>query len=750
MELKIPHSLTFSTNARDIRRYPDTNRFSIPFPNTVRNVVGISMQSMEMNLSQKLVRKEINDRLRFTEGLRLGNELSDSTTIRVQVGTSPSQTVWLPSYLNPILTQTTDGTSKRFTLFRPLGVASGSLQSITTVEDFFLVGYKPNTNAFPMVSFKKLLQTHAITVSADGKELLIADENDLLSIGEPLNKDGGDNVFNCFVYTPPLSTKNVIDTFNSQLDRTVSLYQVTSSQKLYFAWNKESLECIVSKPNALATDCLHALEAIGFNHNQKSRGGGQLLAKRRLPAFDAIVPPGNYDISGMAKQVGLSMNRGALMPISHNGYLMLEMHSSYQQKAVLLWQNERGLLNHKEIPDIAWFKSPYQLEYYLNGLLTEVNVIFEADPEKSTIHSISGRFKFQCVDNTAIGFVMNIRQISAYCASKNITNVSTEATLNLIQLLGFEQQVMPVSADITSTTAIQWPSHPRTWIPIYNQKNPLNNLPEIHQVMVPWMRPDRMFPTFRYVLSIDKKRPSQLTFLTTQDIIVTGNNTFAYDTGNKKITITPNTGLNTAVVTAAVGEPNIYVFRNNDDSTRLPILGYANMFDPVLNKHESGALSSGVGADLLSARCNIVPFGRSSRFGFYHAGVPNTINYRLGVSKEYPLAQKQYISQQFDLRPNHYFFVTLNNIGFTQNTNAVLIQNESDPTKTYEKTILARCVVSAPFVFDRGQSHSLTLAQPVHVNKLDIELLDEDGIHLFQTNKQEISFTFTFMRLIRP
>ena len=86
-ELKVPYNITFSTNARDTQHYPDTNRFVIQLPNMMKNVVGLSMQSMEMNLSQNLIRENVNDRLRFSKGCGWGRRMrrlppSNSSRIR--------------------------------------------------------------------------------------------------------------------------------------------------------------------------------------------------------------------------------------------------------------------------------------------------------------------------------------------------------------------------------------------------------------------------------------------------------------------------------------------------------------------------------------------------------------------------------------------------------------------------------------------------------------------------------------------
>ena len=140
------------------------------------------------------------------------------------------------------------------------------------------------------------------------------------------------------------------------------------------------------------------------------------------------------------------------------------------------------------------------------------------------------------------------------------------------------------------------------------------------------------------------------------------------------------------------------------------------------------------------------------QFSIHYSGIEKSINYRLGVSKNYDFDTQQNLAQQFDLKPNHYFFVVLNNVNFVKPTNSLILA--TDPTdeshaSKYEKEILARCVISAPFVFDRGQSHSVALSQPSNIPSLHIQLLDENGVDFFETNQQEISFTFAFSKLVK-
>ena len=131
-----------------------------------------------------------------------------------------------------------------------------------------------------------------------------------------------------------------------------------------------------------------------------------------------------------------------------------------------------------------------------------------------------------------------------------------------------------------------------------------------------------------------------------------------------------------------------------------------------------------------------------------------TAGYRLGIVRSYPHAAHHLIDQQFDLRPNHYFMVALKNMPNTLPQNTVVVPVGDPDASTGRQQVstlevLARCVVSAPFVFDRGQSHSVTFTQPTTVARIGLKFLDEGGQGLLQTNRQEISFTIGFVRQVR-
>ena len=108
----------------------------------------------------------------------------------------------------------------------------------------------------------------------------------------------------------------------------------------------------------------------------------------------------------------------------------------------------------------------------------------------------------------------------------------------------------------------------------------------------------------------------------------------------------------------------------------------------------------------------------------------------------------------FDMRPEHYFCVVLKNQPYIVNQNLLVVADgDPDPVtgkqRAFAKEVLARCVVSVPFAFDRGQSHSVSFSQPTTIGRIGLQLLSEDGRTLLDTHRQEISFTFGFVRQVR-
>ena len=159
----------------------------------------------------------------------------------------------------------------------------------------------------------------SISVSGDGKSVTINDAAGL-SVGLDSNEDGVTDpsktkVYHCFIYTPPLSVDDVVQTMNSQLDSTVRVSQCASTFKLKLNYSS-LLSCTISHEDISDAE-QHALKSIGFDNQHRGLGG--MLAKRRFPAFDAILPPGNYDISDMTRHL-VGYEPGRVKPVSHNGF----------------------------------------------------------------------------------------------------------------------------------------------------------------------------------------------------------------------------------------------------------------------------------------------------------------------------------------------------------------------------------------------------------------------------------------------
>ena len=125
--------------------------------------------------------------------------------------------------------------------------------------------------------------------------------------------------------------------------------------------------------------------------------------------------------------------------------------------------------------------------------------------------------------------------------------------------------------------------------------------------------------------------------------------------------------------------------------------------------------------------------------------------YRMGVNSNtvYSMKNVQLFTQQIDLRREQYFNVVLTNMRNVQAENLIMVHNSNVSTKANFHPVFARCVVGAPFVYNRGHPNSVSFAQPTNISTIGIKLIGEDGKTLLQTNKQEISFTFGFVLQVK-
>lgn len=761
-EIKVPYNLTFSSHARNSIHYPDTNNFVVKFPETIRDVVGISMQSMEMNLSQNLIREGVNDRLRFEEGLRLGSQDALSTQFKITLDGGVDGTVALPSYMNPIISVEQNGppmTTMTITLHRALGLPDGTLTSMDGLPDFYICGMSLDSG-FAATAFSTLIDTTGVTIgiSGSGKKIVLYFDGDFagpFDVDNDTNKVAGDYVKNMFVYCPPLSVEDVIVLLNRQ---TAANSDLTGVQ---FKQNAQNLKleiqltgsdaCKVSVERTPGVDdpVPFALLSLGFQNGQ-AISAFNTTAYKRFPSFDAVIPAGNYDVGSMAQAVCQHMNRGAIIGFSDNGFSLKTTIVDYPS-AVLVWKDETGKMDYLKVPVVSVYKNPFQLAAFLNASITlAAEVRFVVDESESTEHNLAGRFHISCIANRFISFVFGLRQLQAYYGIV-ASDCNIEASIHLIKILGFEQKIVPLASTVSSDNLVRWPCHVRTWEPVVVHDD-IGTVATTNDDLT-WYTYTRarMFPSNRYVITTDKTRPSQLTLFTTEDIYVS--NTVASDMDGDPHSKLDLTGLSPYKIEWLLDYGELYTVVTSDDSNEKVVLSHYRFDNPGNSMY---ALSSSADDVDTPDKCTITPFVRGARFGIRHFGVQHAINYRMGIAREYGLAAVQNVDQQYDLRPNHYFFVVVNNINCAMPTNQMMItsENSTNPStgekQTYNVPILARCVVSAPFVFDRGQAHSLTLSQPVNVNRLHIELFDEDGRTRFQTNKQEISFTFTFLRRVRP
>lgn len=291
---------------------------------------------------------------------------------------------------------------------------------------------------------------------------------------------------------------------------------------------------------------------------------------------------------------------------------------------------------------------------------------------------------------------------------------------------------------------VRWPCHKRTWMPIYYD----SALTTYKETTVDWEdHNDKQFPSLRYVLSTDKKRPSQLNISSVPEKIFS---TFPPDDSSASVAAWILKLKRICLSNFIQDEINIFATFNGNQHVQ-SLIGFVK----DTSSNNENEISTFRNIQNHVTNFVVSAFQRHPVFSIHHHEVNSSINYRLGITEEYEMAVRHQFRQQYDLRPNHYFFVVLKNLEFTRNTNNVLVTDGqrdrvSGRQAIHENPILARCVVSAPFIFDRGQSHSVSLAQPAHINRLHIELLDEGGLQRFQTNKQEISFTFSFVQQLRP
>ena len=141
--------------------------------------------------------------------------------------------------------------------------------------------------------------------------------------------------------------------------------------------------------------------------------------------------------------------------------------------------------------------------------------------------------------------------------------------------------------------------------------------------------------------------------------------------------------------------------------------------------------------------------GATQHFAMRHLGEAGTLNERLGIDRDHAEARSLHLmDRQFDLARTPHFYVALRGLQCGGSRNVLLLEGETDPrtgaVQIGRRDVLARCVVSSPFIFDRGQPNSVELQRPTTLKGVHVELLRVDGRTPLQTNRKEIIFTFAF------
>ena len=364
-------SYTLSTNLRNRRQYPETNDFVVELPMPVRNVVSLSLQRMEMNLSQTLVREGVNDTFRFREGLRLGGKSADDTAFELSVeGGGPSQRVSLPSFMNPILTISGTGPIV-ITTYRDVGLPVGAL----TVADMdalgiemYLFGATAASGGTPgRLSLRRAAEATPVSVTGANElriETAFFDTSSISGGGILPDNKYGDDCRGLFLVCEPLSVGAVAAVLSRHASASgVACTYDEASDRFRFS-HDGGRALSVAEAGGAAVAGPSALVALGFFHGQ---AGEALTARSAPPFYEARLHPGNYDLSGMAKNVCSAINPGALTPFSTYGIEEAAREASKLGVALFVVERGGGALAHVEVPASYVFVSPRQLAGYLSA-----------------------------------------------------------------------------------------------------------------------------------------------------------------------------------------------------------------------------------------------------------------------------------------------------------------------------------------------------------------------------------------------
>ena len=365
-------SYTLSTNLRNRRRYPETNDFVVELPMPVRNVVNLSLQRMEMNLSQTLVRKGINDTFRFREGLRLGGKSADDTAFELTVaGGGPTQRVSLPSYMNPILTISGTGPIL-ITTYRDIGLPAGALTAADMDAlgiEMYLFGVTAASGGTPgRLSLRRAAAATPISVTG-ARELRIEagffDTSDTSGGGILPDNKTGDACRGLFLLCEPLSVAAAAAVL-SRHAAAAGVRAPTTKPPTGSGCPTRGRAISVAEAGGVAADGPSALAALGFYHGQSGGAGG---ARGKVAATVLRGPAA----SGQLRPVRHGQQRlfrgqpGALTPFSPYGIEEATREAAKLGAALLVVERGGGALGHVEVPASYVFVSPRQLAGYLSA-----------------------------------------------------------------------------------------------------------------------------------------------------------------------------------------------------------------------------------------------------------------------------------------------------------------------------------------------------------------------------------------------
>ena len=757
---KDTHNITFSSDIRNIKNYPDTNSFMVHLPNSIKNVIGVSLQCMEMNLSTQIIEEGYNDVLQFSEGLKVGRGDSASTKFVIYRNTN-IVVAWaqLPSYLNPIksYTQTPlEGTS--FTCAAGHGFWD---EQYIMSHKHFLIGFYRDGDV-----------TKNTVIPLDHHEFTI---NVLNGLGEKTITIGGGQILHlaheyAYIHTVPLSNKDILDTINNQLKKNLNgdaiiQLEIDDASGKYKLYSNSSYITGTYTLSLNGNGENNAMTQLGFSHNQRftqvSSTRLECIATEEIKfKYTCKIPSGNYSVGTLATAVTRQMNKGALNPQAMLSTLPSKHDNGYYG-AMAVSTHKATSSDVVRVPSNLWFRSPINLQRYINNRLNfhaivsgaSVSLIYN---EETDIFTFGSNHKFSL--NFAPSYLN-----SAYTFRYNDTNMSSDLSDKLCSMLGFDRlNYSSCEYDQTlkfytiSGQPSNWPKYKRTWrwkrwlLPASTGSGTFDSTDS----SLVGFSSEYEYPSRSYAIQSFTSSPNRLTMYTNPVDLVN-----AYTNSSTQALVVPHviniSGFtiteNKMVMTSYLAMGDVITAERPSDTHKMSGIVFTIPDISISTTAATIVLDNTNHVDTfpLTASTSLHSTTTDNLFSIYDTNVLNTINYRLGVAHDYLNASFYTFEQQFDVSKNHYFLVTVRNLNMNRKSNNtfVIAENRNRITgeiSTTTRDILARCVVSAPFVFDRGQMNSISFSMPQDISTMMIEFFDEDGLRLLRTNKQEISFTFSF------